>query len=157
MMRQRLISMIVAATVFSGALSELSSATAAPGHGHGRATVRISQHCGPHRPITRPHHRGVIHHPRRPRFVRLGPPCHRKVVVHHPAPRRVVVHPLPPVTVHVPSVRIQPAAVTVWVTNSNGSRISVRLTRQGRWYVGPRGEVYAHLPTNEQLRVVYGF
>ena len=156
MMRKRLMSMIVAATVFSGALGELSG-TAVAARPHGRATVTVSQHRAPHRPIARPHGRRVIHYPWRHRFVRLGPPCRRKVVVHHPVPQRVVVHPLPPVTVTVPTVRIEPATVTVWVTNSNGSRISVQLTRQGHWYVGPRGEVYAHLPTNEQLRVVYGF
>jgi hypothetical protein len=43
------------------------------------------------------------------------------------------------------------------VTNSNGSRTSVVLTRNGSWYVGPRGEYYSEIPTNEQLRVVYGF
>jgi hypothetical protein len=47
--------------------------------------------------------------------------------------------------------------VTVWVTNSNGSTIPVKLQKQGPGYVGPRGEYYDHLPTSEQLRPVYGF
>ena len=48
-------------------------------------------------------------------------------------------------------------AVTVNVTNSNGSVIPVRLARQGTGYLGPRGEYYNELPTQEQLRPVYGF
>lgn len=43
------------------------------------------------------------------------------------------------------------------VTNSNGSIIQVRVTRQGVGWVGPRGEYYSHLPTSEELRPVYGF
>jgi hypothetical protein len=61
----------------------------------------------------------------------------------------VVIEQTPPV--------IQNNTVTVWITNSNGSRTSVPLTRQGRGYLGPRGEYYDQMPTNEQLRVVYGF
>ncbi|MGE5295660.1 MAG: hypothetical protein ACM3VT_12595 [Solirubrobacterales bacterium] len=87
-------------------------------------------------------------------------------------------HPMPPVVMHPPVVVYQPPVVyppvvrevvftpapvvidspiTVWITNSNGSKTSVKLTRDGAWYVGPRGEYYAEMPTNEQLRVVYGF
>lgn len=47
--------------------------------------------------------------------------------------------------------------VTVWVTNSNDSKIPVKLTRDGAEYIGPRGERYSTLPTSEQLRPVYGF
>lgn len=47
--------------------------------------------------------------------------------------------------------------VTVNTTNSNGSVSQVRLRKQGVGYVGPRGEHYDHLPTNEELRPVYGF
>ena len=43
------------------------------------------------------------------------------------------------------------------VTNSNGSIIQVKLTRSGTGWVGPRGEFYPTLPTQEQLRPVYGF
>ena len=43
------------------------------------------------------------------------------------------------------------------VKNSNGSITPVRLVRQGATWVGPRGEVYTSLPTEEQLRSVYGF
>jgi hypothetical protein len=47
--------------------------------------------------------------------------------------------------------------VTVYVTNSNGSIIAVNLHRQGPGFVGPRGEYYNSLPTESQLRPVYGF
>lgn len=46
---------------------------------------------------------------------------------------------------------------TVWITNTNGSKVSVKLTRSGPNYVGPRGEIYTSLPTQDQLRPVYGF
>ena len=43
------------------------------------------------------------------------------------------------------------------VRNSNGSTVQVRLARCGVGWKGPRGEYYDQLPTNEQLRPVYGF
>lgn len=45
---------------------------------------------------------------------------------------------------------------TVWITNSNGSKQAVRLTKQGPGYIGPRGEYYSEMPTEEQLKVLYG-
>ena len=47
--------------------------------------------------------------------------------------------------------------VLVKVTNSNGSIIQVPLRRQGVGYVGTAGEYYSALPTEDQLRPVYGF
>lgn len=47
--------------------------------------------------------------------------------------------------------------VTVNFTNSNGSISQVRLKKHGVGYVGTRGEYYSKLPTEEQLRPVYGF
>ena len=47
--------------------------------------------------------------------------------------------------------------ITVNVTNSNGSFTPVKLTKQGDNYVGPKGEVYDHLPTEAELKPVYGF
>ena len=157
MRRQRWIATVVVTAVLSGALGFLPGATAAA-RPHHRSTVTISRHVGPYRCIPAPRRSTVIrHHPWRRRFVRLGPPCGRTVVVHPPVTRRVVVHPAPRVTVSVPTVRIAPTTITLWITNSNGSRTSVQLTKEGYWYVGPRGELYSSIPTNEQLRVVYGF
>jgi uncharacterized protein YcfJ len=46
---------------------------------------------------------------------------------------------------------------TVWVENSNGSKTPVQLRQtDGGQYVGPRGEYYTTMPTQEQLRQVYG-
>lgn len=96
-----------------------------------------------------PHREVVVGAPWRHRFIRLGPPCEPPVViVRPPVARPVVIHPAPPV---------EDREVVVWITNSNGSKTSVKLTRHGRWYLGPRGEYYDEMPTNEQLRVVYGF
>ena len=47
--------------------------------------------------------------------------------------------------------------VMVKVTNSNGSIVQVPLRKQGVGYVGTRGEYYSTLPTEDQLRPVYGF
>jgi hypothetical protein len=70
---------------------------------------------------------------------------------------RVVIAPPPPVVVRPYAPAVEDGTVTVWITNSNGSTTLVKLTRQGPWYIGPRGEYYTDMPTNEQLRVVYGF
>jgi hypothetical protein len=54
-------------------------------------------------------------------------------------------------------IREEMNTVMVRVTNSNGSTIQVPLKKQGIGYVGPRGEYYDNLPTEDQLRPVYGF
>ncbi len=46
---------------------------------------------------------------------------------------------------------------TVWINNSNGSKTPVQLRMtEGGQYIGPRGEYYSSMPTEEQLRKVYG-
>ncbi|MHC4645862.1 MAG: glycine zipper domain-containing protein [Planctomycetota bacterium] len=47
--------------------------------------------------------------------------------------------------------------VLVKVTNRNGSIIRVPLRRHGFGFLGTRGEYYSTLPTEDQLRPVYGF
>ncbi|NQT01245.1 MAG: glycine zipper 2TM domain-containing protein [Planctomycetes bacterium] len=47
--------------------------------------------------------------------------------------------------------------VAVNITNSNGSISHVRLKRHGVGYVGTRNEYYNHLPTEDELRPIYGF
>ena len=54
-------------------------------------------------------------------------------------------------------IRQEMNTVMVNVTNSNGSVIQVPLRKQGVGYVGPRGEYYDNLPTEDQLRPIYGF
>lgn len=48
------------------------------------------------------------------------------------------------------------STVTVNVQNENGSYTPVTLRQEGGTYVGPRGERYLHLPSQEQLKRVYG-
>ena len=55
------------------------------------------------------------------------------------------------------AVRAEQNVETVWITNSNGSQQAVRLRRDGPGYIGPRGERYPSLPTEAQLKPVYGF
>jgi uncharacterized protein YcfJ len=55
------------------------------------------------------------------------------------------------------SLRQEVNTVMVRVTNSNGSIVQVPLRKQGVGYVGTRGEYYGTLPTQDQLRPVYGF
>jgi hypothetical protein len=55
------------------------------------------------------------------------------------------------------SIRAEQDTVTVWITNSNGSTIPVKLRKSGPGYIGPRGEHYAQMPTPENLAKVYGF
>jgi hypothetical protein len=48
--------------------------------------------------------------------------------------------------------------ITINVNNSNGSITPVILRRQGAVFIGPRGETYTTIPTQEQLKQVgYGF
>jgi len=57
----------------------------------------------------------------------------------------------------IDTLRAEQNVVTVWITNSNGSKIPIRLKRSGPNYIGPKGDYYDHLPTEEELRPVYGF
>ena len=55
------------------------------------------------------------------------------------------------------SIRQEMNTVTIDITNSNGSISQVKLMKQGPGYVGPKGEYYDKLPTEDQLRPIYGF
>ena len=54
-------------------------------------------------------------------------------------------------------MRREMRTVAVNITNSNGSISQVRLKKHGVGYVGTRGEYYSHLPTEDELRPIYGF
>ena len=47
--------------------------------------------------------------------------------------------------------------VTINIHNTNGSYTPVALRKYANEYVGPRGEYYTTLPTEAQLKSVYGF
>jgi hypothetical protein len=55
------------------------------------------------------------------------------------------------------AIRADQNSTIVWITNSNGSQVPVRLAKNGPAYIGPRGETYHQLPNQDQLRPVYGF
>lgn len=57
----------------------------------------------------------------------------------------------------IQAAQAQASTVIINVHNSNGSITPVTLTRQGNLYVGPKGEQYTTLPTEDQLKQVYGF
>jgi len=59
--------------------------------------------------------------------------------------------------VEMDHMRREMRTVAVNITNSNGSISQVRLKRHGVGYVGTRGEYYSHLPTEDELRPIYGF
>jgi len=84
-------------------------------------------------------------------------PHHHNVVIRRPSTRHIAINLVPTVTVTRPEIVVEPTTVTVWITNSNGSQTSVSLRRSGPGFVGPRNELYPNMPTNEQLRIVYGF
>lgn len=57
----------------------------------------------------------------------------------------------------IDGVQQQQHMVTIWVANPNGSRTPVLLrAAEGGQYIGPRGEYYAGVPGEDQLRPVYG-
>ncbi len=130
-------------------------------HGHFIGAHKSCGGCGRvaiRRPVAHPsHHRSVrITSPLRSRLVPIV--AHRPIIVARPpAIRPIVVDPVFGVKVVSPRVVVHRPYVTVWLNNSNGSRTSVRLTRSGPGYLGPRGEWYRSMPTGSQLRVVYGF
>ncbi|NCC53109.1 MAG: glycine zipper 2TM domain-containing protein [Spartobacteria bacterium] len=55
------------------------------------------------------------------------------------------------------SMQAREFITTVWVENANGSRTPVQLRQtDGGQYVGPRGEYYPVMPSQQQLRAMYG-
>ena len=105
-----------------------------------------------------PHHRKVVvTGPHRHRFVRIWPRCHNVVVARRPHVKHIVVNPRPTVVVRSHPAPVEHTSIIVWITNSNGSKTSVKLRKSGPGYLGPRDEWYPSMPTNNQLRVVYGF
>ena len=70
---------------------------------------------------------------------------------------QVVAPACPPAQVVAPDYGAAYAnTLVVNVRNSNGSYTPVTLRRVGNVYVGPRGEQYLSVPTEDQLKAVYG-
>ncbi len=136
-----------------------SKATARP---HIRRSSMIAVPLGHSRhegPIifTPPHRKFVITSPLIGGFIRIGPPIPEVVVVEEPRARHIVVNLSLTKTVSKPQCVTEQTQVTVWITNSNGSQTPVTLKKSGPGYLGPRGEWYPNMPTEEQLKMVYGF
>ena len=55
------------------------------------------------------------------------------------------------------SMQQQANSEIINIRNSNGSIIQVKVTRSGTGWAGPRGEWYDHLPTEAELKPIYGF
>lgn len=166
MLRQRYIPAIVVGAVLCLCAGEALGGTIVVRSAFGRAHL-IAHPLRPGvciRPIYNrivhvgPHHRRVaVTSPHHSRFVRIWPPCHKVAPTRHAPVRHVVVNPNPTVVVASPARVVGHTRITVWITNSNGSRTAVQLRRSGPGYLGPRGEWYPNMPTNKQLRVIYGF
>ena len=86
-------------------------------------------------------------------------------VVVQPAVAPVVMAPLPPPAVAAPApiptavaapAPLQNSSVTVRIKNKNGSATSIMMVRKGNGFVGPQGEYYEAMPSNEQLNALYG-
>ncbi|OHB51670.1 MAG: hypothetical protein A2Y12_02210 [Planctomycetes bacterium GWF2_42_9] len=56
----------------------------------------------------------------------------------------------------VRTVQAKPSNFTVWIVNDNGSQTPITLTPSGSGFVGPSGEYYPTMPTEEQLKAQYG-
>ena len=54
-------------------------------------------------------------------------------------------------------MRAEANTYVVNVHNSNGSITPVTLRRAGSRWIGPRGEEYTSLPSEAQLKPLYGF
>jgi hypothetical protein len=150
MMRQRLLSVMVAAVVLPLGLGGIAGRTA-------KADVRVGVGLGFGIPLS--HHSslgiwlgGPVYHERH----YYGPPYRYYYPYVAPAPA-VIYPPAPQVVVPSAPMVDDGVPLTLWVTNSNGSKTAVKLIQHGGSYEGPRGEWYTSLPTNEQLRMAYGF
>ena len=120
------------------------------------------RHC-----IARPIMPGFHHHPFHKKhvfihshhrtFLKRRPHPHKVVFVRRPWRRQIAVNLVPTVTVRTPEIIVEHTTVKVWITNSNGSQTSVSLRRSGPGFIGPRGEYYPDMPTEKQLRIIYGF
>lgn len=57
----------------------------------------------------------------------------------------------------IEGIRAEQNTITVWITNSNGSKVPVKLRKDGPSYIGPKGEYYDTMPTEDELKQLYGF
>jgi hypothetical protein len=53
------------------------------------------------------------------------------------------------------SAKTASESTTIWIGNSNGSKTPITLQKDGSGFIGPAGERYSSLPTEEQLKMLY--
>lgn len=53
------------------------------------------------------------------------------------------------------TVTVESADVVVYITASNGAHIPVKLIATEDGYIGPKGELYTEMPTEQQLSMIY--
>ncbi|MDD5459605.1 MAG: hypothetical protein PHF37_09470 [Phycisphaerae bacterium] len=108
--------------------------------GHDRVVVSPYRHH--YRPvvIVRPHHYGYVR-PYRRVFIAPTIVFTSSSYSYSSAPARKV-------------EVVEDRTVTVWITNDNGTQTVVMLTKSGEGFIGPAGEYYATMPTEEQLKVI---
>jgi hypothetical protein len=54
------------------------------------------------------------------------------------------------------TVTVESTDVVMYITAKNGASIPVKLTATEDGYIGPKGELYIEMPTEQQLRMIYG-
>ncbi len=53
------------------------------------------------------------------------------------------------------TVTVEPADIVVYITAANGAHIPVKLIASADGYIGPKGELYTEMPTEQQLSMIY--
>ena len=116
---------------------------------------RIAQPIKPGFHHRRIHKKHIFIHPHQRSFLKRRPHPHKIYVVKRPCRNHIAVNLVPTVTPR--KIVVEPTTIKVWITNSNGSQTSVSLRKSGPGFAGPGDEWYPNMPTQEQLRMVYGF
>ena len=93
---------------------------------------------------------------RNDRFSRYGGHAHHHRDRGHGGYGLRVVYYSAPIRYQTVACAVPSQTMVVNVSNPNGSYTPVTLRQEGGTYVGPRGERYLQMPTEEQLRQVYG-
>jgi hypothetical protein len=165
--QKRLLSIvaIVCLSTMTASALNISVSIGKHGHAHGRKPVVIASRHRHHSGtaiIHMPHSRRVIYESMGARpYVRLLPIRrhtsgwkHPHTVVRRPCTKRSILVAPPRHSVRRPACG---STLTIWISNSNGSKTPVKLQRKGAGYVGPKGEYYTSRPSHRQLHMIYGF
>ena len=158
------IAVIVCLSTMTASALDISVSIGKHSHKHTRQTVVLPSRHGTHGSPTvvhAPHARRRIWEPigarsciRRPLGHYLPRLQHAHIVSHRPCTKRRILMAPPKHVMRRPACT---SILTIWISNSNGSKTPVKLQRRGAGYVGPKGEYYPARPTHRQLHMIYGF